>query len=114
MYKANKNILLASNEIFFLSTKLLCFLIFITPPIILLIKINLSTTINQESWIFLRINNSNVEAPVSGSMILAGILLKLGLLWVYTLLLKVGVKINYIWVSIRLVGGTLVSLISIP
>nr|AVN68151.1 NADH dehydrogenase subunit 4 [Megaloblatta sp. ECMD1] len=57
---------------------------------------------------------AHVEAPVSGSMILAGVLLKLGgygLLRVYLLLLYVGMKFNFIWISISLVGGVLVSLI---
>nr|WGO57920.1 NADH dehydrogenase subunit 4 [Episymploce forficula] len=57
---------------------------------------------------------AHVEAPVSGSMILAGVLLKLGgygLLRVYLLLMSMGIKLNYLWISISLVGGVLVSLV---
>nr|AWB98727.1 NADH dehydrogenase subunit 4 [Anopheles sawyeri] len=57
---------------------------------------------------------AHVEAPVSGSMILAGILLKLGgygLLRMFSLLQMTGVKYNYWWISISLVGGVLISLI---
>nr|AWB99897.1 NADH dehydrogenase subunit 4 [Anopheles darlingi] len=57
---------------------------------------------------------AHVEAPVSGSMILAGILLKLGgygLLRMFSLLQMSGVKYNYWWISVSLVGGVLISLI---
>nr|YP_009261961.1 NADH dehydrogenase subunit 4 [Tipula cockerelliana]AMN09076.1 NADH dehydrogenase subunit 4 [Tipula cockerelliana] len=57
---------------------------------------------------------AHVEAPVSGSMILAGVLLKLGgygILRVMPLIQEVNNTFSWYWVSISLVGGVLVSFI---
>nr|WES82317.1 NADH dehydrogenase subunit 4 [Glyptotermes angustus] len=57
--------------------------------------------------------SAHVEAPVSGSMILAGVLLKLGgygLLRIFSLLMNF-FSFGFLWISVSLVGGLLVSLI---
>nr|WFP43313.1 NADH dehydrogenase subunit 4 [Sanaa intermedia] len=57
---------------------------------------------------------AHVEAPVAGSMILAGVLLKLGgygLLRVYSMLQLFGNKMNFFFLSLSLVGGVLVSIL---
>nr|AAF03723.1 NADH dehydrogenase subunit 4 [Drosophila sulfurigaster albostrigata] len=57
---------------------------------------------------------AHVEAPVSGSMILAGIMLKLGgygMLRVISILQLLNMKYSFIWISISLVGGVLISFV---
>nr|YP_009512615.1 NADH dehydrogenase subunit 4 [Gordonella aff. paravillosa ZS-2018]AXJ93184.1 NADH dehydrogenase subunit 4 [Gordonella aff. paravillosa ZS-2018] len=56
---------------------------------------------------------AHVEAPVAGSMILAGVLLKLGgygLIRVLPLFGEANKSLSWLWVSISLVGGVIVSL----
>nr|YP_009728615.1 NADH dehydrogenase subunit 4 [Actias luna]QHR79463.1 NADH dehydrogenase subunit 4 [Actias luna] len=64
-------------------------------------------------FVHLWLPKAHVEAPVSGSMILAAIMLKLGgygLLRVLVFLQKINLKLNYFWVSISLLGGFYISL----
>nr|QOL00629.1 NADH dehydrogenase subunit 4 [Hieroglyphus annulicornis] len=57
---------------------------------------------------------AHVEAPISGSMILAGVLLKLGgygIFRVMSVISYLGLKFNYFWISLGLSGGVIVSFI---
>nr|UZT26994.1 NADH dehydrogenase subunit 4 [Euwallacea similis] len=59
---------------------------------------------------------AHVEAPVSGSMILAGIMLKLGgygLFRTMKILFQVGVKLNLVFIMISIVGAVFISLICV-
>nr|YP_009567667.1 NADH dehydrogenase subunit 4 [Neoeriocheir leptognathus]QBB87141.1 NADH dehydrogenase subunit 4 [Neoeriocheir leptognathus] len=55
---------------------------------------------------------AHVEAPVAGSMILAGVLLKLGgygLIRVLFMFQKISLSFTWLWVSVSLVGGVMIS-----
>lgn len=65
-------------------------------------------------FVHLWLPKAHVEAPVSGSMILAGVLLKLGgygLLRIYILIQTLSLKFNILFYIISLVGGVLISLV---
>nr|YP_010554680.1 NADH dehydrogenase subunit 4 [Hydropsyche rhomboana]UYO79313.1 NADH dehydrogenase subunit 4 [Hydropsyche rhomboana] len=57
---------------------------------------------------------AHVEGPVSSSMILAGVMLKLGgygLMRLMKMMVVVSLKFNFMWVVLSLVGGGLISLL---
>nr|YP_009236725.1 NADH dehydrogenase subunit 4 [Acraea rogersi]AMJ17184.1 NADH dehydrogenase subunit 4 [Acraea rogersi] len=64
-------------------------------------------------FVHLWLPKAHVEAPISGSMILAAIMLKLGgygLLRILMILQKINMKFGYIWIVISLMGGFYISL----
>lgn len=65
-------------------------------------------------FVHLWLPKAHVEAPVSGSIILAGVLLKLGgygLLRVYILVQSISLKYNILFYVISLVGGVIIRLV---
>nr|YP_009971768.1 NADH dehydrogenase subunit 4 [Cucujus kempi]QNG56478.1 NADH dehydrogenase subunit 4 [Cucujus kempi] len=67
-------------------------------------------------FVHLWLPKAHVEASISGSMILAGVMLKLGgygLIRLMVVFMKIGIKINYLFIVISMVGGVIVSLLCI-
>nr|AJG02572.1 NADH dehydrogenase subunit 4 [Hypaurotis quercus] len=64
-------------------------------------------------FVHLWLPKAHVEAPISGSMILAGVMLKLGgygMMRVMIMLQKINMKFNFIWIIISLIGGVYISM----
>nr|AMW68105.1 NADH dehydrogenase subunit 4 [Xanthostigma gobicola] len=92
---------------FFYKVSLLNYLMYFSMILAFLVKMPMF-------MVHLWLPKAHVEAPVSGSMILAGVMLKLGgygLIRIMEFFLILGKKINFIWMLLSLIGGILVSLI---
>nr|BDE56941.1 NADH dehydrogenase subunit 4 [Aquatica lateralis] len=92
---------------FFFSLNVNSLYLYICMILVFLIKIPMY-------FIHLWLPKAHVEAPVSGSMILAGVMLKLGgygFLRFMKIFMEVGMKINFIFITISLIGGFYISLV---
>nr|AML26494.1 NADH dehydrogenase subunit 4 [Staphylinidae sp. BMNH 1274661] len=98
-----------SLNIFLMNMSLTSLLMFLFMNMVFLVKMPMF-------FVHLWLPKAHVEAPVAGSMILAGVMLKLGgygLMRLLNIFILINNSVNYIIVSISLVGGVIVSLICI-
>nr|ALO76318.1 NADH deshydrogenase subunit 4 [Omalisus fontisbellaquei] len=96
-----------SLNFFFFNSLIDSYIIYFCTILVFLVKIPMF-------FFHLWLPKAHVEAPVSGSMILAGLMLKLGgygLLRLMGVFLKIGLKINLFFIVISLFGSFIISLV---
>nr|ARH54684.1 NADH dehydrogenase subunit 4 [Tachinus subterraneus] len=96
-----------SLNLFLMNNNLNYFLMYLCMNMVFFIKIPMF-------FVHLWLPKAHVEAPVSGSMILAGVMLKLGgygLMRLMVIFMEIGLKINIYFIMLSLIGGCFVSLI---
>nr|YP_010309725.1 NADH dehydrogenase subunit 4 [Croscherichia paykulli]UMR54842.1 NADH dehydrogenase subunit 4 [Croscherichia paykulli] len=96
-----------SLEFYFLVSEMFEVVIYLCMNMVFFIKIPLF-------FVHLWLPKAHVEAPVSGSMILAGVMLKLGgygLMRMMVVFVSLGLSINYFFIGLSMVGGMIISLI---
>nr|WRV01081.1 NADH dehydrogenase subunit 4 [Palaemon australis] len=106
LYSAGGSLVMGLSSISYLSSSLVIFWYFCS-VMAFLVKLPMYL-------VHLWLPKAHVEAPVAGSMILAGVLLKLGgygLIRVCPLFSSVSVSLSWVWVALGLVGAVVVSLI---
>nr|AFQ62429.1 NADH dehydrogenase subunit 4 [Cheironitis sp. MJTNT-2012] len=96
-----------SLDFFFFFKSVKYFMFYLCMSMVFLVKMPMY-------FVHLWLPKAHVEAPVSGSMILAGVMLKLGgygLMRLMQMMIPLAVKVNMVFIVIGLVGGFFVSLI---
>nr|AFQ62204.1 NADH dehydrogenase subunit 4 [Xyletinus sp. XYL01] len=96
-----------SLSMFFMNFSLNSLFLFICMTTVFLVKMPMF-------FVHLWLPKAHVEAPISGSMILAGVMLKLGgygLMRILPIFMKINNIYNHMFMAISLIGGSMVSLI---
>nr|ARH54346.1 NADH dehydrogenase subunit 4 [Cyrtanaspis phalerata] len=97
----------SSMEFYFLNSKNNNLILYFCMNMVFFIKIPMF-------MVHLWLPKAHVEAPVAGSMILAGVMLKLGgygLMRLMILFTIIGLNLNLLFISLSLIGGVIVSLV---
>lgn len=114
---ASLPILLSIIFLVYFNKSTIIYLINSTNNIYIYIRIILAFLIKIPLFIFhFWLPKAHVEAPISGSIILAGVLLKLGgygLLRVIIIMPLIFFEYGYIWISISIIGGLIIGILCI-